>query len=333
MVNLRSTSTMAGVLDHETIQAFQEQVRGPVLGPNDDGYDAARAIWNAMIDHRPMLISRARGVSDVMVTVNFARNHHMPLSIKGGGHSVAGKAVADGGLMLDLSLMKGIRVDPDRRTVRAEPGVVWEELDRETHAFGLATPGGTVGTTGIAGLTLGGGQSWLTGKYGLTIDNLVSVDLVTADGQLRHASAEEHADLFWAMRGAGHNFGVVTSFEYQLHPVHTVLGGMLLYPFDRAREVLRFYRSFSAEQPDELTTWAAIMTAPDGNKVAALVTCYTGDLDTGMRVLAPIRAFGRADRRHHRTDSASGHAGAHWSSLPAGSSQLLEVRTNQYPQR
>jgi FAD/FMN-containing dehydrogenase len=292
VVNLRSTSTMSRDLDDQTVQDFRAQLRGSVLLPGEDGYDAARTIWNAMIDHHPAIIARARGAADVISTVNFAREHELLLSIKGGGHSISGKAVADGGLMLDLSLMKGIRVDPTSRTVRAEPGVVWEELDWETHAFGMATPGGSVGTTGIAGLSLGGGQSWIASKYGMTIDNLLSVDIVTADGQMRRASATEHPDLFWAVRGAGHNVGVVTSFEYQLHPVDTVLGGMLIYPIDQAREVLRFYREFSVEQPDELTTWAGIMTAPDGNLVAAIIPCYTGDIDEGMRVLAPIRAFG-----------------------------------------
>ena len=291
---MATTSGVQGIemLDDAELRSFREQLRGPVLQPEDAGYDAARTVWNAMIDHRPALIVRARGAADVIATVNFAREHDLLLSIKGGGHSVSGKSVADGGLMVDLSLMKGLRVDPGARTVRAEPGVLWEELDRETHAFGMATPGGTVGTTGIAGLTLGGGQSWLTGKYGFTIDNLLSIDIVTADGQLHHASADENPELFWAVRGAGHNFGVATSFEYRLHPVHTVLGGLLLYPFDRTGEVLRFYREFSASQPDELTTYAAIMTGPDGNLVTAIIPCYTGNPDQGARVLAPIRAFG-----------------------------------------
>lgn len=201
MVNLRGTSTMAVTMDDAAIQDFRARLRGPLLQPGDHGYDVARTVWNAMIDHHPALIVRAQGVADGIATMNFAREHDLLLSIKGGGHNVAGKAVGDGGLMLDLSLLKGIQVDPIARTARAEPVVLWGELDHETHAFGLATPGGTVATTGIAGLTLGGGQSWLTGKYGLTIDNLLSVDLVTADGQLRHTSAEENADLFWAVRG------------------------------------------------------------------------------------------------------------------------------------
>jgi FAD/FMN-containing dehydrogenase len=274
------------------VQGLRERLRGPLLRPGDAGYDAAREVWNAMIDRKPALIARCAGAADVIAAVSFAREHELLLSIKGGGHSVAGNAVCDDGLMIDLSPMKSIRVDPIARTARVEPGVLWGELDRETHAFGLATPGGVVATTGIAGLTLGGGQSWLTGKYGFTIDNLLSVDIVTAGGDLLHASANENADLFWAVRGAGHNFGVVTSFEYRLHPVSTVLGGMVIHPIDRATEVLRFYREFAPAQPDELTTYAGILTAPDGNLVVALVACYTGDVEEGERVLAPLRSFG-----------------------------------------
>src|SRR5262249_28302856 len=194
--------------------------------------------------------------------------------------------------MIDFARMKSIRVDPAAHIVRAEPGVVGAELDRETQAFGLATPLGTVSTTGIAGLTLGGGQSWLSSTYGFAIDNLLSVDIVTADGVLRTASATQHADLFWAIRGAGHNFGVVTSFEYRLHPVGPVLGGMVLHPFAQATEVLRFYREFTASQPDELQTWAGILTGPDGNLVVALIPCYVGPRDAGECLLAPLRRFG-----------------------------------------
>ena len=212
--------------------------------------------------------------------------------MKGGGHGVAGKAVCDGGLMIDPSCMKSIRIDPGAHIVRAEPGVLGAELDRETQAFGLATPVGTVSTTGIAGLTLGGGQSWLGSKFGFAIDNLLSVDIVTADGKLRTASAAQNEDLFWGIRGAGHNFGVVTSFEYRLHRVDPVLGGMVLHPINQAAEVLRFYREFTASQPDDLQTWAGILTLPDGNLVVALVPCYVGSLDEGERLVAPLRRFG-----------------------------------------
>jgi FAD/FMN-containing dehydrogenase len=278
---------------HEAVVAdFRNTLRGELLTPGADGYDAARTIWNAMIDNRPALIARCRGAADVIAAVGFARDHGLPLSIKGGGHNVSGKAVCNDGLMIDLSPMKGIHVDPSARTVRAQAGVLWGELDRETGSFGLATPGGQISTTGIAGLTLGGGQSWLTGKYGFAVDNLLSVDIVTADGTLRHASADEEPDLFWAVRGAGHNFGVVTSFEYRLHPVSTVVGGMIIHPFERAADVLRFHQEFTATAPDDVTCAAGMLTAPDGTQVSAMVVCYSGSPEDGERVLAPLRNFG-----------------------------------------
>ncbi|MDQ6775797.1 MAG: FAD-binding oxidoreductase [Actinomycetota bacterium] len=279
---------------HEAvIQDVRSTLRGALLEPGGDGYDAARTVWNGMIDRRPALIARCRGAADVITAVNFARDQGLLVSIRGGGHSVAGNAVCDGGLMIDLSLMKGVHVDPEARTARAEPGVLWREFDHETQAFGLATVGGTISTTGIAGLTLGGGAGWLTGKYGTTCDNLRSVDVVTADGVLRRASERENPDLFWAMRGAGANFGVVTSFEYQLHPVGPmILGGMVVHPIDRAEDVLRFYRDFATAQPDELTTYAAILTMPEGNMVVALAACYVGPAEEGERALAPLKQFG-----------------------------------------
>jgi FAD/FMN-containing dehydrogenase len=282
----------ATALVETRVEAFKETLRGELLRPGDPTYDAARTVWNAMIDRKPALIARCVSAADVVAAVRFARDHDLLVSIRGGGHNVAGNAVCDGGLMIDLSRMKGIRVDPVARTARAEPGLLWGELDRETQAFGLATTGGLISTTGIAGLTLGGGQGWLASKHGFTIDNLLSVDVVTADGTLRTASATQHEDLFWAMRGAGHNFGVVTSFEYQLHPLSTVLGGMVVHPFDRATDLLRFYREFTAEQPDELTTALGLLAGPDGNMVAAVVVCYAGSVDDGERAVAPLRRFG-----------------------------------------
>lgn len=280
-------------LSDAAVSAFAVRLRGPLLQPGDEGYDAARSVWNAMVDRRPALIARCTGAADVIAAVQFAREHQLLVAIRGGGHNVAGNAVCDDGLMIDLSLMQSIRVDPAARTARAEPGVLWEAFDREAQAFGLATVGGVVGTTGIAGLTLGGGMGYLTGLYGLTCDNLLAADVVTADGALVHASAEQNADLFWALRGAGHNFGVVTSFQYRVHPVGPlVLGGMVLHPFEQAAAVLRFYREFAVEQPDELTTYAGILTGPDGTLVVALVPCYAGNLDEGTRVLAPLRSFG-----------------------------------------
>lgn len=279
-------------IGESSLNALQSRLRGALLRAGDAGYEEARRVWNGLIDHRPTLIARCAGAADVVAAVQFAREHGLLVSIRGGGHNVAGKAVCAGGLMIDLSRMKAIRVDPAARIVRAEPGVLGTEFDREAQAFGLATPAGTVSTTGIAGLTLGGGQSWLGSKHGFAIDNLLSVDIVTADGMLRTASATQHADLFWGIRGAGHNFGVVTSFEYRLHPVGPVLGGLVVHPLSRAVEVLRFYRDFTASQPDELQTWAGLLTMPDGNAVLALVPCYIGPLAEGERLLAPLRRFG-----------------------------------------
>jgi FAD/FMN-containing dehydrogenase len=280
------------LLEQASLDRLQANVRGEVLFERDDGYEAARKIWNAMIDKHPSIIARCTGAADVIQCVRFAREHDVLVSVRGGGHNVAGSAVCEGGLMIDLSPMKSVRVDPVARTARAEPGVLWGEFDRETQAFGLGTTGGQVSTTGIAGLTLGGGEGWLASKYGYTVDNLLSADVVTADGQVTTTSATRSEDLFWALRGAGHNFGVVTSFEYRLHHVSTVLGGMVIHPFERATDVLRFYREYMTSLPDELTTIAGVITAPDGNLVVAIVACYAGPLDEGERVLAPLRRFG-----------------------------------------
>jgi len=279
-------------LEEATVQSFADSLRGRLLQRGDDGYDEARKLFNGMIDRRPALIAQCLGAADIAAAVRFAREHNLIVSIKGGGHSVTGNAVCYGGLMIDPSRMKSIRVDPAQQTVRAEPGVLGGELDRETQAFGLSTPVGSVSSTGISGLTLGGGQSWLASKHGLAIDNLLSADIVTADGTLRTASATRHEDLFWGVRGAGHNFGVVTSFEYQLHPVGPVLGGMVIHPLSQAVEALRFYRDFTASQPDALQTWAGLLTLPDGNQVLAIVPCYIGSLAEGERLLAPLRRFG-----------------------------------------
>jgi FAD/FMN-containing dehydrogenase len=280
------------VLEEGGVEAFRTSLRGPLLRAGDAGYDAARTIWNGMIDRRPALIARCAGVADVIHGVNFARTHQLLVAVRGGGHNVAGNAVCDGGLMLDLSGMKSVRIDPVRRTARAEPGLTWGEFDHETQAFGLATTGGQISTTGIAGLTLGGGWGYLARKYGLASDNLLSVDLVTANGQLLTASATEHADLFWGVQGGGGNFGVVTSFAYQLHPVGPVLAGVVIHPFAQAREVLRFYRDFTSAAPDELASGVVCITLPDGTPVTGIVVCYNGPLEAGERVLQPLRAFG-----------------------------------------
>jgi FAD binding domain/Berberine and berberine like len=286
-------TTIATVgLDEATIQEFGAGLRGTLLRPGDDGYDAARRVWNGMIDRKPALIARCAGAADVISAVNFARNNNLLVSVRGGGHNVSGNAVCDRGLVIDLSPMKGLRVDPARRTVRAEGGVTWGEFDRETQAFELATTGGIVSTTGIAGLTLGGGVGWLVRKHGLACDNLLSVDIVLADGQLRTASATDNADLFWGVRGGGGNFGVVTSLEYRLHRVGPVLGGMVLHPQSKAKEVLQFYREFTRSAPEELTAYTVFVTSPDGVPVVAIVACYSGPLETGEVVMRPLREFG-----------------------------------------
>jgi FAD/FMN-containing dehydrogenase len=248
-------------------------------------------VFNHMIDRRPLAVIRCADTSDVVRGITFAREHHLPLSVRGGGHSVAGNAVFDGAVMLDMSGMKVLAVDPARRTARAGPGLTLGEFDRGTQSFGLATTLGVVSMTGIAGLTLGGGLGWLNGRHGLACDNLISADVATADGQLLRASARENEDLFWGIRGGGGNFGVVTSFEYQLHPVDVVLAGGLAYPASVAPEVLRFYDDFVKAAPDELSTAASLGLTPAGEPAVSIVVCYCGALDEGERVLRPLRTF------------------------------------------
>jgi FAD/FMN-containing dehydrogenase len=279
-------------LEEAVVQEFAANLRGKLLRPEDDGYNATRAVFNGMIDKRPAMIVRCAGTGDVIQGVNFARTHDLLLSVHGGGHSVAGNAVSDGGFMLDLSPMKGIRVDPARRTAQAQAGLTLGEFDHETQAFGLATTLGVVSVTGIAGLTLGGGLGWLNGKHGLACDNLLSADVVTADGRLLTASDQENEDLFWGVRGGGGNFGVVTLFEYQLHPVGPVLGGGVRYSADKAHDFLRFYHEFASTCPDELSTAASLGRAPDGSVVVGVAVCYCGPIETGERVLHPLRTFG-----------------------------------------
>jgi FAD/FMN-containing dehydrogenase len=266
--------------------------RGALIRDGDADYDVARRIWNASIDKRPALIARCSGLADVIVAVRFAREHGLVVAIRGGGHNVGGRALCDNGIVIDLSRMKGIHIDPVARRALVQPGVLLGELDRETHVFGLAVPTGVVSKTGVAGLTLGGGVGWLARKYGLTCDNVLSFELVTAEGEVVRATADQHPDLFWALRGGGGNFGVVTSFEYRLHPVSQVLGGLIIHPRDRATDLLKFYRSFTTSAPDELAAYAALMHTPDGQPVVAIVACYSGDLAEGERLLAPLRSFG-----------------------------------------
>lgn len=274
------------------MESLRSNMRGAVLCPGQDGYDATRTIPNAMIDRRPAAIARCVAAADVVAAVRFAREHDLLVSVRGGGHSVAGKSVCEGGLMIDLSLMKGIRVDLAKRTARAEAGLVLGEFDRETQAFGLATTLGTVTRTGISGLTLGAGWGHLHGKYGLALDNLISADVVTADGKLLTASASENPELFWGLRGSSGNLGVVTSLEYQLHEVGPVFGGAVFHPVAKAREAIRFFREFAQNIPDELVIQSAAVSLPDGVPVFALVGCYCGALSEGEKVLKPLRTFG-----------------------------------------
>jgi FAD/FMN-containing dehydrogenase len=303
MVDLRVKNTSTKVLlDEARVAAFETRLRGGLLRPGDEAYEERRRVWNGMIDRRPALIVRSASVADVIEAVNFARENDLILAVRGGGHNVAGTAVADDGLVIDLSEMKTIRVNPERRTVRAEGGVTIGELDHETQMFGLATPQGVVSETGIAGLTLGGGLGWLRRKHGLSSDNLLSVDIVTADGRFLTASEDAHADLFWAVRGGGGNFGVVTSFEYRLHPVGPeVMFTFVVYPGDRARKVLRFYEEYMAQAPDEVSPIAVLGRVPHaevfpeeshGKPYVALLAMYSGSVDEGERVLAPMRKLG-----------------------------------------
>jgi FAD/FMN-containing dehydrogenase len=290
------------VLGDATVAELAQAVRGEVICPGDPGYDDARAIWNGAHDRYPALILRCAGVADVIRGIEFARSQDLLLAVRGGKHSIPGFSTCDGGMVLDLSGMQAVHVDPEARTARAQPGATWSTFDHETQAFGLATTGGLVSSTGVAGFTLGGGVGWLMRKYGLTCDNLVSADVVTADGRLVHASEDENADLFWGLRGGGGNFGVVTSFEYRVHPVGpTVTGGAVFYPGDRAAEVLRFYREWVHDAPEELTTVANLLTAPPapfipeewhGKPLVALIGLHSGSLADGERAVRPLRELG-----------------------------------------
>jgi len=295
-------------LSAETLAALRASLRGGVSLPGDPGYDKGRALWNAMIDKRPALIVHAAGASDVLQTVRLAARHRLLLSVRGGGHNIAGKAVCDGGLMLDLSRMTSVRVDTAARTARVEPGALLGDVDKEAQAFGLATPLGINSTTGVSGLTLGGGFGWLSRKHGLTIDNLLSADVVTAAGELVCASASEHPDLFWAIRGGGGNLGVVTSFEFRLHPVGPqVTAGLIVHPFAKAREVLREYRRVVSAAPEELCCWAVLRKAPPlpflapevhGTPVLVLALCHSGDPLAGRQAVASLQKIGKPIAEH-----------------------------------
>jgi FAD/FMN-containing dehydrogenase len=277
----------------DALNEFRQRHRGDLITAEDPRYEQGRRVWNAMIDRRPAVIARPRGAADVIAGVQFARSSKLPIAVRGGGHSIAGRSVCDDGLVIDFADMKAIRVDPVANTVRAEPGLRWTEFDCETQAFGLATTGGTIGDTGIAGLTLGGGFGWLEGKFGMTVDNVLGADVVLADGRLVHASRTEHPDLFWAVRGGGSNFGIVTSFEYRLHEVGPmIIGGLVLHPFPRAKEALKFFAEFLRTAPDEVVAAAVLMTGPDGQKACGIAVAYPGDLAEGERLVAPLKQFG-----------------------------------------
>jgi FAD/FMN-containing dehydrogenase len=286
--------TTAATIDSDRVDALSGSLSGAVFQPGEDRYEAARRIHNGLIDKHPALIARCCGPADVSTAVGFAREAGLEISIRGGGHGIAGRSVTDGGLMIDLAEMKGMYVDPEARTIRAQGGVIWSEFNRETAVHGLAVTGGAISTTGIAGLTLGGGLGWLMGIHGLAADNLLSIELVNADGAVLNVTEKSDPDLFWALRGGGGNFGVATSLEYRLHPLSEVVGGLIAHPFEAARDVLRFYREFTQSVPDDLTVFAGLVYAPGSSdlKLAALVVCHAGPAEQAQKDLAPLREFG-----------------------------------------
>jgi FAD/FMN-containing dehydrogenase len=296
MTTTKVATPTAG-LSEAAAEELDASLRGELIDPESDAYDEARSVYNGMIDRRPAAIVRCADVADVMATVELAREKRLDLSVRGGAHSVPGFGTNDGGIVCDLAGMRSIRVDPERRTVRAEGGCTWGDLDHATHAFGLATTGGIISTTGVAGLTLGGGIGHLARRHGLSCDNLISADVVTADGRLVTASEEQNPDLLWALRGGGGNFGVVTSLEYRLHPVGEIYGGPIFYPVDRAGEVMRFYREFIADAPEELGAFFAFQIAPPlpfipeerhGETMCLIVTCWSGPVEEGEQAIAPL---------------------------------------------
>ena len=285
-------------LGEATTRELREALRGELVLPGDAGYDEARSVWNGMIDRRPALIARCTGTSDVIAAIGFARSEGLDVAVRGGSHNVAGNATCDGGLVIDLSPMKGVRVDSEARTVRAQGGLTWGELDAETQAFGLATTGGLVTTTGVAGFTLGGGIGWMMRKYGLACDNLIAVDLVTADGQIVHASESENTELLWGLRGGGGNFGVVTEFEFRLYPISQVYGGLIAWPADKGPEILKFWREWSLTAPDEVCTMAAFLYAPPepfvppevvGQPIFGIACCHLDPEGSAEDDLRPLR--------------------------------------------
>jgi FAD/FMN-containing dehydrogenase len=293
--------TRSAALGDGTIAEFEQAMHGPVLRPGDDAYEAARPIWNGAHDRRPALIARCSGVADVMRAVELARSESLAVAVRGGGHSIPGFSTVDDGLVIDLSGMQSVQIDPEHRTARVEAGATWNVFDREAQAFGLATTGGLVSSTGVAGFTLGGGVGWLMRRYGLACDNLIGADVVTADGRFVHASEDQNPELFWGLRGGGGNFGVVTSFEFALHPVGpTIVAGPVFYPGNRAGEVLRAWRDWSAGAPDEVTSLANLLVAPPapflpeawhGKQLVAIIAVHSGSVEDGERAVQPLRGI------------------------------------------
>ncbi len=337
------TTTLQDPISILEWEELRNTLKGALILPNSENYHESRAIWNGMIDRKPICIVKCADVKDVVTAVNFGRKHQLLVAVKGGGHNAAGFAMCDDGMVIDLSNMKEIKVDPTAGTAIAQPGVLWGEFDTATQQQGLAVTGGAVTTTGIAGLTLGGGVGWLMGKYGATCDNLLSAELVTAEGEILRASSAENTDLFWAIRGGGGNFGIVTSFEYQLHQVGNIIGGMVLHPMENIVEVLKFFRSFTQNAPDELTVYACALTSPEGIPMVALALCYCGhDLKEGEKIIAPLREFGPplADmigtmpylQQQSMLDAAAPHGQfSYWKAnqLTSLSDEAIEVIKNQ----
>ena len=295
-------------IPQKSIETLKSKVKGKVILPDDPGYDAARKIWNAMIDRRPAVIVQCAVAADVPHSIAFASDNGLEISIRGAGHNIAGNSVCNRGVMIDFSKMRNVHVDPEKKRAHVEPGATLGDMDKATQAYGLATPSGINSTTGIAGLTLGGGFGWLTRKYGMTIDNLVSAEMVTAKGSQIRVSADENTDLFWAIRGGGGNFGVVTRFEFKLHPVGPeIIAGLLVFPFAQARQVLKKYREFLQSAPEEITVWSILRKAPPlpflpakvhGKEVVVLAVCYAGDSAKGQKLIEPLRGFGDAHGEH-----------------------------------
>ena len=323
------------MLNEAIIAAFRAGLRGGLIEPGEPAYDAARKVYNGMIDRRPRLIARCADVADVMTAVKFGREQKLLVAIRGGGHNAGGLGVCDEGLVVDLSSMNYVRVDPKKKTVLVGGGALWRDVDHATHGFGLAIPAGVISTTGVAGLTLGGGIGYLTRRYGLTIDNLLAVDMVLADGRFVTASAKENGDLFWAVRGGGGNFGVVTSFLFKAQPVHTDYGGPMLWPMEDAAEMMRWYRSFIAKAPDDVYGFFAFITVPPGppfpehlhnKKMCGIVWCYTGPIKKAEKGVQADSELQGSSARHGRPDSSSGTAKSVRWSLSTGPAMVLEGR-------